>query len=278
DVLAHRRRTRGLVATSIAWGSWGGGGMAGGEVGAHLDRLGVGVMEPRLAVQALRQALDHDESHLVVADIDWDRFAPIYTLARPRPLLADLPDAVPETSDATDAPSSSALADRLAAMPEAEQRVLLLDTVRTNVAAVLGYGDADSVEPRRAFKDLGMDSVTAVEMRNRLSAATGLRLSATLVFDHPNAVALADQLRAELGYTGDTAGGLLAELDRLEATVTGLAPEEIERNRVTARLQSMLAKLNETLSTTAGATLVDRLEAASADDVFNLIDKELGMT
>ncbi len=278
DVLAHRRRTRGLVATSIAWGSWGGGGMAGGEVGAHLDRLGVGVMEPRLAVQALRQALDHDESHLVVADIDWDRFAPIYTLARPRPLLADLLDAVAETSDATDAPSSSALADRLAAMPEAEQRVLLLDTVRTNVAAVLGYGDADPVEPRRAFKDLGMDSVTAVEMRNRLSAATGLRLSATLVFDHPNAVALADQLRAELGYTGDTAGGLLAELDRLEATVTGLAPEEIERNRVTVRLQSMLAKLNETLSTTAGATLVDRLEAASADDVFNLIDKELGMT
>ncbi|ABP55221.1 acyl transferase domain protein [Salinispora tropica CNB-440] len=277
DALAHRRRTRGVVATSVAWGSWGGG-MAGGEVGAHLDRLGVGVMDPRLAVDALGQALDHDESHLVVADIDWARFAPIYTLARPRPLLTALPDAAPEATESTDTPSSSALADRLAALPEAEQRALLLDTVRTNVAAVLGYGDADSVEPRRAFKDLGMDSVTAVELRNRLSAATGLRLSATLVFDHPTPLALADQLRAELGYTGDTAGGLLAELDRLEATVAGLPPEEIERNRVTARLQSLLAKLNETLSTTAGATLVDRLETASADDVFNLIDKELGMT
>jgi hypothetical protein len=98
------------------------------------------------------------------------------------------------------------------------------------------------------------------------------------VFDHPNPTALADQLRAELGYTGDTAGGLLAELDRLEVTVAGLTPEEIERNRVTARLQSLLAKLNETLSTTTGATLVDRLETASADDVFDLIDKELGMT
>ncbi|WP_425413219.1 type I polyketide synthase [Micromonospora matsumotoense] len=279
DALAHRRRTRGAVATSVAWGSWGGGGgMAGGEVGAHLDRLGVGVMDPRLAVGALGQALDHDESHLVVADVDWARFGPIYTLARPRPLLAELPDAAPEDTGATDPASSSALADRLGTLPEAEQRALLLEAVRTNVAAVLGYGDADLVEPQRAFKELGMDSVTAVELRNRLSAATGVRLSATLVFDHPNPTALADQLRAELGYTGDTAGGLLAELDRLEVTVAGLTPEEIERHRVTGRLQSLLAKLNETLSTTAGTTLVDRLETASADDVFDLIDKELGMT
>ncbi|MFJ6200098.1 type I polyketide synthase [Micromonospora sp. NPDC092111] len=278
DALAQQRRTRGAAATSVAWGSWGGGGgMAGGEVGAHLDRLGVGVMDPRLAVGALGQALDHDESHLVVADVDWTRFAPIYTLARSRPLLADLPDAAPEAAEAAD-PASSALADQLAGLPEAEQRAVLLGTVRTNVAAVLGYGDADQVEPQRAFKELGMDSVTAVELRNRLSAATGVRLSATLVFDHPTPTALADQLRAELGFTGDAAGGLLAELDRLEVTVAGLTPEEIERNRVTVRLQSLLAKLNETLSTTAGTTLVDRLESASADDVFDLIDKELGMT
>ncbi|SBT43796.1 Acyl transferase domain-containing protein [Micromonospora auratinigra] len=280
DALAQQRRSRGAVATSVAWGSWGGGGgMAGGEVGAHLDRLGVGVMDPRLAVGALQQALDHDESHLVVADLDWPRFAPIYTLARPRPLLAALPDAAPEPTGAADTGSASALADRLAALPEAEQRAVLLDTVRTNVAAVLGYADADAVEAQRAFKELGMDSVTAVELRNRLSAAAGVRLSATLVFDHPTPVALADQLRTELGYAGDgAAGSLLAELDRLEVTVAGLTAEEIERDRVTVRLQSLLAKLNETLGASAGATLVDRLESASADDVFDLIDKELGMT
>ena len=244
------------------------------------DRLGVGVMDPRRAVGALGQALDHDESHLVVADVDWARFAAHLHAARPRPLLADLPEAAPEAAEADRrrrrprrSPTGSAR------LPEAEQRALLLETVRTNAAAVLGYGDADEVEPQRAFKDLGFDSVTAVELRNRLSAATGVRLPATLVFDHPTPTALADQLRAELGYTGDTAGGLLAELDRLEVTVAGLTPEEIERHRVTGRLQSLLAKLNETAQHHRGHRRWSiGSTTASADDVFDLIDKELGMT
>ncbi|WP_428829940.1 type I polyketide synthase [Saccharothrix syringae] len=203
DALAHRRRHRGAPVTSVAWGTWGGGGMVDEEeVGEQLRRHGIPPMAPELAVGALQQALDHDESHLVVADIDWARFAPTYSAARPRPLLHALPE-VRDVLDldrgaASPTPAESALADRLATLPESEQHRALLDIVRTHVAAVLAYADAAGVEPGRAFKDLGFDSLTAVELRNRLGEATGVRLPATLVFDHPTPVALARFLREEL--------------------------------------------------------------------------------
>jgi acyl carrier protein len=95
---------------------------------------------------------------------------------------------------ATDAP---ALREKLASMPVNQQQDLLLDLVRENAAVVLGQQSRDAVEADRAFKDLGFDSLTAVELRNRLTTATGLRLSATVIFDHPTPSALAQHIRAE---------------------------------------------------------------------------------
>ncbi|WP_328336474.1 type I polyketide synthase [Streptomyces violaceus] len=210
DALAYHRRARGLTATSIAWGAWAGGGMVDASMAGEFAKLGLLLMEPHLGVAALVQAVEHDETHVVVAGIDWTRFAPAFTLSRPRPLLRGLPEVtellVGSTEDRPDTDASALRAELLELSP-AEQEHLLVSLVRTEAGAVLGHTDAEGVEEDRAFKEIGFDSVTAVELRNRLNAATQLRLPATLVFDYPNPRALADHLRAEL--VGDDAAEAL---------------------------------------------------------------------
>ncbi|WP_433335403.1 type I polyketide synthase [Spirillospora sp. CA-294931] len=282
DALAHRRRTRGLPATSIAWGPWSGGGMVGAEADALLRGIGVPPLDPEAALAMLRQALDHDETHLVVADIEWPRFVPAYTVARRRPLLSALPEVAAilaaESDTGADEQAAAALTDRLAGLPSSERDRVLIDLVSEQAAQVLGFRDDGQIEPGRAFKDLGLDSMTAVDLRNRLGAATGLRLPTTLVYDYATPAALAAHLRERLFADGETSDELvLAELDRLEAAVTTLTPEDIDRMRVTTRLQSLVTKLNQTLGAADGATGAD-LEMASAQDVFAFIDKQLGLS
>ena len=282
DGLAQRRRARGLTCTSIAWGAWAGGGMVDEAASARLRRMGVSVMDPALALEALGQALGQDESHLVVADIDWTQFAPVYTLARPRPLLRALPEVRAILGDATvSGPSDEDLggpdlATRLASLTAAEQHRLLLELVRAHVAVVLGHDDASAVEATRAFKELGFDSVTAVDLRNRLRVASGLRLPATVVFDYANPKALAEHLWSALCQDGAPAGApLAAELDRLEARVAALPRDEVERTGITSRLQALVLRLNEVLGGSERAAIASRLEGATAEEVFDLIDQEL---
>ncbi|GAB2920344.1 type I polyketide synthase [Streptomyces heilongjiangensis] len=210
DALAQQRRARGLPATAIAWGPWADGGMADGAVGERLRRHGVRPMNPDLALRALQQALDHDDTTVAVTDIDWDLFPHAYTTARPRPFIDDLPEARralaarPAAPDArrTDAPADADdLVRRLAALPETEQRAAFEELVRAHAAVVLDHGGPQDVEPTHSFRELGFDSLTAVELRNALSNALGRPLPATLVFDYPTPVALAAHLRAGLAPT-----------------------------------------------------------------------------
>ncbi|MFJ9953490.1 type I polyketide synthase [Kitasatospora sp. NPDC091207] len=207
DALAQHRRSLGQRATSVSWGGWAGGGMATGEAVAVLGRRGLGLMDPQLALTALDQALTDDETLLTVADIDWAAFTPAYGAARRRPLISEIPearDALADPEPESAGPSAEGeFAQRLAALPQGERGRVILDLVRTHTAAVLGYAGPGDVEPGRAFREVGLDSIMAVEVRNRLRTATGLRLSATLVFDHPSPAAVAGHLATRL--LGDAA-------------------------------------------------------------------------
>ncbi|WP_435604210.1 type I polyketide synthase [Streptomyces sp. bgisy130] len=209
DALAAQRRARGLTGTSIAWGIWSpeGGGMGVDVVQEQLRWRGIPFMPAHLAVLGLQQALDHDETFLAVADIDWERFVPVFTAAHRRPLLHEIPEVLRalEADEAdTDAAESTSesLRSQLAGLAPAERQRQLSDLVRKQVAAVLGYADTSEVEAGRAFRELGFDSLTAVELRNRLNTATGQKLPATVVFDHPNVKALAGHLETTLAGAG----------------------------------------------------------------------------
>ncbi|MFF1875374.1 type I polyketide synthase, partial [Kitasatospora herbaricolor] len=210
DALAQDRRARGLVAVSVAWGMWGGGGMADGDVGDQILRRGLRAMNPALAVRTLAPATASAHASLVVADIDWDRFAPQFTAVRSAPLLSELPAVQQmlkgQATDLAQESVSSESADALVGLTENEQYLLVLDSVREQAAVVLGHSSASSVAPDRAFRELGFDSMMAVQLRNRLNVATGLRLPTTLVFDHPTPGALARFVRGELlGLREDSA-------------------------------------------------------------------------
>jgi short-subunit dehydrogenase/acyl carrier protein len=284
DALAEHRRARGLAATSVAWGLWGGDGMASGEDGVQLQRRGLRAMPPESAVQALSQALDDGEGLVTVADVDWARFAPAFTLRRPSPLLRDLPAVAQALAEAArDGASAAAgatpgggeLGQRLAGLPRAEQDRLLTVLVRAEAAAVLGHPSAEAVEPDQAFKDLGFDSLTAVELRNRLNAVTGLRLPATLVFDYPSPMALAGYLRAETLPAETAHLPAMEELDRLESLLSSIAGDGEERRRVGARLEAIVQDFRD-------AALDDadngrELDEATDDEMFSVVEKELGI-
>ncbi|WP_344868876.1 type I polyketide synthase [Amycolatopsis ultiminotia] len=209
DALAESRRARGRAATSIAWGLWGGGGMVGGPAGEQLQRYGMRVLDPARGIRALAGILDGDEPAITVADVDWEKFAPTFTLRRPSPLIASLPEV---RSQAVEDPGTdSELGRRLTGLPRTEQDRVLTELVRAEAAAVLGHSSPTAVEPGRAFKELGFDSLTAVELRNRLTTATGVKLPSTVVFDYPNATALAGSLRAEL-LGADAEAGIAANV------------------------------------------------------------------
>ncbi|MFB9610777.1 SDR family NAD(P)-dependent oxidoreductase [Kutzneria kofuensis] len=172
--------------------------------------------------------------------------------------------------------SHTSLRERLAELPEADREQLLLDLVGKHVAAVLGHDASTTIEPDRAFKELGFDSLTAVELRKQLGLATGLQLPATLIFDYPTSQDVADHLR-ELLQPGefDPAQQLIAEIGRLEAT---LQATEVNgsRPKVTARLEALLRKWrdNEEIANAPEGSL----DEATDDELFAALDNELGIS
>ncbi|MYR41032.1 type I polyketide synthase, partial [Streptomyces sp. SID5910] len=199
------RRGEGLPATSIAWGPWADDGMA-YAVADRWERHGLPAMAPDLAIAELESVVnDPMAASLVVADVDWDTLAQARATTHTSHLLKELTrSAAGDTAADRSAPGGGTLRQRLAGLGAAEQERAVVEFVRSHVAAVLGHRRADTVDVDRAFKELGFDSLAAVTLRNRLNAAAELKLSPTLLFDHPTVRALARVLREEaLGLSGD---------------------------------------------------------------------------
>ncbi|MEV4832865.1 type I polyketide synthase, partial [Micromonospora sp. NPDC049257] len=195
DALAHHRHRNGLRATAIGWGLWDTtSGMAGGLGRAELDRIaaaGVLPIEVEQGLAALDAALDIDRPTVLPVRLNLGAFAARDAVP---PMLSRLVrPARRRAAAATDA--TGHLAQRLAGQTPQEQTAFLSDLVRAEVDVVLGRTDGEPVDPQRPFRELGVDSLTAVELRNRLVAATGITLAATAVFDHPTPAALAEHLR-----------------------------------------------------------------------------------
>ncbi|MFD7631886.1 SDR family NAD(P)-dependent oxidoreductase, partial [Streptomyces sp. NPDC059851] len=216
DALAEQRRAAGLAATSLAWGPWAEGGMAADDaLDARMRREGLPPMAPETAMAVLRQSVASSaDAALLVADVDWERFGPAFTAVRPSALFAELVETRPAGIAAAAEAGTGSPVERFAGLGPAELERELLGLVRTQVAAVLGHDGIDAVGADRAFKELGFDSLTAVELRNRLGAATGVTLPATLIFDYPSASALTAFLRDELvGTRAEIAGPVTVAVD-----------------------------------------------------------------
>ncbi|MFT3864035.1 MAG: SDR family NAD(P)-dependent oxidoreductase [Solirubrobacterales bacterium] len=209
DALAARRRREGLPATAIAWGRWSQeAGMAAGLAAAdrgRIERTGIGSVGRSEGLELFDAALARPEPHLVAMSIDPGSLRRASRDGGLSPLMAGLlADERAGSPDASPAPSPPAPV--LAGLPAEDRGDAVLGEVLTAVAGVLGYGAGERVAPQRTFNDLGLDSLTGLELRNRLATISGLRLPSTLVFDHPTPAAIARHIAAEIGGSSETPG------------------------------------------------------------------------
>ncbi|GLY50807.1 type I polyketide synthase [Lentzea sp. NBRC 102530] len=187
--LAESRRGRGLAATAVAWGLWDVQ-RSGGAEDDRLVRGGLGFLPAARALDCLAGAIADGDPAVVVADVAWERYLPAFTVARPSPLLSPFSEAQQPVAEV-----------RLPQLKPAEQRQHLVDVVRAEAAAALGHASAESIDAATPFRALGFDSLTAIDLRGRLVAATGVSLPTAAVLAHPTPLALAEHLLTLVGTT-----------------------------------------------------------------------------
>ncbi len=271
DALAAKRHAEGLAATSIAWGLWRRESAMASHLGeadlARIRRSGLDALADEAGLALFDEALACERPAVVALGLDRIGLRSQAASGALPAILRGLARA-PSARRSADGASFGA---RLAKLPADEREAAVLELVRDQVATVLGHDSAEKVEPGRAFKELGFDSLAAVELRNRLNLAAGLRLPATVVFDHPNPAELAAQILVSIGLgeaqSGAGAGALASEFDRLESVLAGIESAD-QREDAVARLRELLAGIDSE----RGEDLAD----ASDEEMFDLLDRKLG--
>ncbi|HEX2819707.1 MAG TPA: beta-ketoacyl reductase, partial [Streptosporangiaceae bacterium] len=267
DALATHRHTHGLPATALAWGLWAqDSGMTSHLSQAdrtRLNRTGVLPMPAQQGLALLDATRTTARAAVVPARLDMASLRAQASSGTLSPLLHGLIHT--PAHHTAGASSGASLTQQLANAPEAEQDRLVLDLVRTTAATILGHATPQAIDAQRGFLDLGFDSLTAVEMRNRLNTATGLRLPTTLVFDYPTPATLADYLRSEI--VPDAHHG--TDLDPGEAEIRRvLASIPLARLRESGLVETLFQLAGPPDGTSApvardGADTIDALDAES---------------
>ncbi|MER7420885.1 SDR family NAD(P)-dependent oxidoreductase [Micromonospora peucetia] len=285
DALAAHRRARGLAGISLAWGLWE---QASGMTG-HLGDADVRRMaEQGAAGLSTEQALDLfdaawrlDAATVVPMRLDVGTLRTQAGSGSLGPMLRALVRVPLRRSvDAAGGRTGGVpLSQRLAGLAGPERLKVVLDVVRANIAAVLGHAGADAIDPGRLFTDLGFDSLTAVDLRNRLNGLSGLRLPATLVFDYPTPTMLAEKLTSEIAAdAAPSTQPIFQGIDAVESLLTTIPLDVAARDRFTARMRDLLAKASDLA---AGPVVEEErpdLESASDDEIFDFISKEFGIS
>ena len=272
DALAQYRRAQGMAGRSLAWGLWS---QQGGMTStldqaslARLARIGILPLEAEQGLELFDVTRTLDQALLVPLRVEAAGLRAQARMGMLPPLLRGLVR-VPARGA-----SQGSLVRRLAGVAEAEWESTVLELVRGEVAALLGQ-EPREIEPQAAFTDLGFDSLGAIELRNRLTQLTGIRLPATLVFDYPTPTQVAGYLLEQAVRGGAKVEALVdGELDRLQVRLATIGPEEQERTRIASRLQALLDELRTPASTDAVA-VAERIQSASAEEVLDFIDREL---
>jgi NADPH:quinone reductase-like Zn-dependent oxidoreductase/NAD(P)-dependent dehydrogenase (short-subunit alcohol dehydrogenase family)/acyl carrier protein len=277
DALAAERRAAGLPATSLAWGMWAELSALTGQLTeserARITRGGVTALSAEEGLALLDLALARDEALLVPARFDLPRLraqaARVTDAGQVPSLWRTLVNAGParRTAAASTAAGAGTLYQQLVGLTAGERIRVLSDLIRIHVAAVLGHTTANAVEANRNFTDLGFDSLTAVELRNRLNTVTGLRLPATLVFDYPNPTELAEFLREKLlPEIGDEADPAEKELRKVLATL----PMSRFREAGLMGALMQLAGIRDDALATGGSEGVDAIDTLDAESLIRL--------
>ncbi len=279
NALACSRRAYGLAGMSLAWGDWdrtaGIIGEPGGADRVRLERQGMRPLSDEQGLELFDFARGIGDSLLLPMRLDT---AALHARAKAGVLPAVLRGVI-STSIYHASGARDTLAEKLANSPESEWDGIVLKLVRDHVAGVLGHASSETVDPRRPFKEAGFDSLTAVELRNRLGHASGLKLPSTLIFDHPTPAAVAEFLRLKVADDGAGRGGIDEEIDQLERMLTATVGDGGERERISGRLRSLLAKLADDGEayddTDDGAVTVEMIQSASVDEIVELIQMDL---
>ncbi|MFF5448620.1 type I polyketide synthase, partial [Streptomyces sp. NPDC012888] len=283
DALATHRRNQGLPATSLSWGLWQqtGTGLTATLTHADISRMhrqGFGALTQTQALTALDAALTQPHPHLVPVKLDTTRLENTPALLRGlvrRPTRRT-------TTPTTDRAEQSFTA-RLHALTETDRLPYLLRIVREEAAVVLGAPTPDTIGEHQAFKELGLDSLMAVELRRRLSTTTGTTLPATLAFDHPTPTAVANLLHAQLAPATSAATAppsqrerhvTKTQIDSVVDLLRSATPQQIEELGLVSRLLELKDGLAVAVVPEA---LEPELESGSTDDLLQFLDRKLGV-
>ncbi|NEQ49336.1 MAG: type I polyketide synthase [Leptolyngbya sp. SIO3F4] len=256
DGLAHYRQQQNQPGLSVNWGPWDGGGMTTPEAQAKLMEMGIMPLVPDQALANLAQLLQQSKPQMTVANVQWSRFRAVYELRRSAPLLDQMP--LMALDDSTTVPETSAspvLRQRLEEiLPLAARREQLVAALQTEVGQVLGLSTDRVADVNSGFFDMGMDSLMAIDLKNRLEGTLGVNLPGTLIFECPTIIHLADHLienvlewTTDLGSANPVVEISAGGLEDNGSLSTVLTVENNQDVSINAAIEAELAELEHLL-------------------------------